>query len=327
MYPNKRKPIFFESFKLLYFQAAVMDRRKFIKRGLQTSALLGASSFPLDSFAASSKSLCVLHTNDVHSRLDPFPMDGGKYAGLGGVVNRERIIKQIRSEERNVLLLDAGDMFQGTPYYNLYKGKAEIEMMSLLDYDAGTIGNHDFDNGIEALAENLKYATFPLVNCNYNFENTPLQGKIPPYKITKRGGLKIGVLGVGVELQGLVLKNLYGNTIYKDPIIAANKMASYLKKTKKCDYIICLSHLGYRYKTQKVSDLTLAQKSEFINLILGGHTHTFLKKPTELQNKKGKLILINQVGWAGIHLGKIHVKFEPKNQLKYQTNLPVKISK
>lgn len=304
-----------------------MKRRQFIKRTMQASVLLGGTSFPFESFAASQKSLCVLHTNDVHSRLDPFPMDGGKYAGLGGVVHRERIIQQIRSSEKNVLLLDAGDMFQGTPYYNLYKGKAEIEMMSLLDYDAGTIGNHDFDNGIEALAENLQYANFPLVNCNYDFKKTPLVDKILPYKIIRKGGLKIGILGVGIELNGLVLKSLYGNTIYKDPLTTANKMAAFLKKTKKCDYVICLSHLGYRYKSsKKVSDVILAQRSENIDLIIGGHTHTFLKRPTELQNKKGALVLVNQVGWAGIELGKINVKFEPKNQLKYKTNDPVKIS-
>ncbi len=309
------------------FRAPIMKRRKFIKRGFQASALLAAASFPLNSLAATHRELCILHTNDVHSRLDPFPMDGGKYAGLGGIVNRERAISQIRDENQHILLLDAGDMFQGTPYYNLYKGKAEIEMMNLLDYDAGTIGNHDFDNGIEALAENLKRANFPLVNCNYDFKNTPLHRIVPPYKIIRRGGLKIGILGVGIELNGLVLKKLYGNTVYNDPVTQANKLAQYLKTSKHCDYVICLSHLGYRYKGSKISDVVLAQKSEHIDLIIGGHTHTFLKKPTELQNKKGKLILVNQVGWAGINLGKINVKFQSKNQLKYQSSLPVKISK
>ncbi len=304
-----------------------MKRRQFIKRSIQATALLAGTSFPFESFAANHKSLCILHTNDVHSRLDPFPDDGGKYAGLGGIVNRERTINNIRANEQNILLLDAGDMFQGTPYYNLYKGKAELEMMSLLDYDAGTIGNHDFDNGIEALAENLQYAKFPLINCNYDFIHTPLKGKIPPYKIIRRGGLKIGILGVGIALEGLVLKSLYGNIQYNDPVFWANKLATYLKKTKKCDYIICLSHLGYRYKTNKISDIVLAQKSEFIDLIIGGHTHTFLRKPTELQNQKGELVLVNQVGWAGINLGKINVNFEPKNRIKYQTYSPVKISK
>ena len=304
-----------------------MKRRQFIKRSIQGSALIAGSSFPMESFASSRKNLCILHTNDVHSRLDPFPQDGGKYAGRGGIVNRERIINKIRTNEKNVLLLDAGDMFQGTPYYNLYKGKAELEMMSLLDYDAGTIGNHDFDNGIDALAENLQYASFPLVNCNYDFRNTPLSGKIPPYKIIRKGGLKIGILGIGIKLEGLVLKSLYGNVVYKDPVAEGNRIAGYLKKNRKCDYVICLSHLGYRYKTNKISDVIFAQQSEHIDLIVGGHTHTFLHKPTELQNKNGKLILVNQVGWAGINLGKINVNFELKNKIKYQTNTPVKISK
>lgn len=304
-----------------------MNRRSFIKTGLRASALLAGTSFPIESFANNERSLTVLHTNDVHSRLDAFPLDGGKYAGLGGVINRERIINQIRNTNKNILLLDAGDMFQGTPYYNLYKGQAEIEMMNLLNYDGGTIGNHDFDNGIEALGENLQYANFPLINCNYKFNKTPLADKIIPYKIIRKNGLKIGILGVGIELNGLVLKSLYGNTEYMDPITNANRISNYLRYTKKCDYVICLSHLGYAYQSQKVSDLTLAASSQEIDLIIGGHTHTFLKKPTAVKNKNGKEILVNQVGWAGIELGKIDVQFGQKNVIKYDSNYPVKISK
>jgi 5'-nucleotidase len=311
-----------------YFHiSARMERRKFIKTGLQVAALMGAASFPLESLAGTTRSLCILHTNDVHSRLDPFPMDGGKYQGLGGVVNRERIISKIREAERNVLLLDAGDMFQGTPYYNLYKGEAEIKMMNLLGYDAATLGNHDFDNGIEALAENSKQANFPLLNCNYDLRKTPLNDKVAPYKILRKQGLKIGIIGAGVQLQGLVLPSLYGNASYTDPVRPVNRLTTFLKKTKKCDYVICLSHLGYRYKNKKISDVILAQKTEHLDLIIGGHTHTFLKKPTELQNKNGKLVLVNQVGWAGINIGKINVKFEQKTGVKYHSNLPVKISK
>ncbi len=304
-----------------------MHRRTFIKKSFQLTGLIIAGIIPLESFAANKKHLCILHTNDVHSRLDPFPADAGKYAGLGGIVNRERIINQIRDTHKNVLLLDAGDMFQGTPYYNLYKGKAELEMMSLLAYDAGTIGNHDFDNGIEALAENLQYANFPLLNCNYSLTKTPLNDKVPPYKIINKGGMKIGIFGVGIELKGLVLASMYGNVVYHDPIEKANQLATYLRHSKKCDYIICLSHLGYRYQQKKVSDIWLAQQSENIDLIIGGHTHTFLKKPIELTNKKNKLVLVNQVGWGGIELGKIDVHFQRKNVLHYQTNDPVKISK
>ena len=289
--------------------------------------LLAGAQFPFESFAATEHSLTILHTNDVHSRLDPFPIDGGKYAGLGGVVNRERIINRIRQNSKHVLLLDAGDMFQGTPYYNLYKGNAEIEMMNLLGYDAGTIGNHDFDNGIEALAENLKRAEFEMINCNYDVSETPLVEFIRPYKIIRKNRLKIGITGVGIELNGLVLKSLYGNTIYNNPIHHANRVANYLRLTKKCDYIICLSHLGYAYQSKKVSDLVLAKATEEIDLIIGGHTHTFLTKPTEVLNKKNKLTLVNQVGWAGIELGKIDVQFDKKNRIKYESNSPVKISK
>ena len=205
--------------------------------------LLAGAQFPFESFAATEHSLTILHTNDVHSRLDPFPIDGGKYAGLGGVVNRERIINRIRQNSKHVLLLDAGDMFQGTPYYNLYKGNAEIEMMNLLGYDAGTIGNHDFDNGIEALAENLKRAEFEMINCNYDVSETPLVEFIRPYKIIRKNGLKIGITGVGIELNGLVLKSLYGNTIYNNPIHHANRVANYLRLTKK----VRLYHLPFSF--------------------------------------------------------------------------------
>jgi len=296
-----------------------MQRRKFIKRSFQASALFCASQFPTTAFAKGQKQLCILHTNDVHSHLDPFPMDGGKYEGLGGVKAREHLIKEKRLQKNNVLLLDAGDMFQGTPYYNLFKGEAEIKMMNLLGYDAGTIGNHDFDNGIDQLAKMLGMADFPLINCNYNFANTPLEQKVPPYKIFRQDGLKIGVLGVGIALEGLVLKSLYGNTQYKDPIVCANKMAAWLKEKKKCDYIICLSHLGYKYESNKISDVILARESEHINLIIGGHTHTFLKKPTELLNKKNKVVLINQVGWAGINMGEININFNHTSNIKHSS--------
>ncbi len=296
-----------------------MKRRTFLKRSIQGSALLCASQFPLAAFAQGQKELCILHTNDVHSRLDPFPMDGGKYQGLGGIKARERLIRNKRQEKSNVLLFDAGDMFQGTPYFNLFKGEAEIKMMNLLGYNAGTIGNHDFDNGIEQLANMLTIADFPLINCNYDFTHTPLEHKVLPYKIFKQDGLKIGVLGVGIELDGLVLKSLYGHTKYNDPIRSANKMAAWLKEKKKCDYIICLSHLGYKYESNKVSDLVLARESENIHLIIGGHTHTFLKKPTELLNKKNKVVLINQVGWAGINLGEININFDHTSNIKHSS--------
>jgi 5'-nucleotidase len=285
-----------------------MNRRKFLQYTGTASGLLLANQFPIEALGAnnqSTKQLTILHTNDVHSRLDPFPMDGSKYEGMGGVANRKKMIDEIKQSNDNILLLDCGDIFQGTPYFNLYKGEPEMKAMTALGYDAGTIGNHDFDGGIENLAKQLVHANFPLVNCNYDFTNTPLENKIPPYIVIKKGGLKIGIIGVGIQLKGLVLPDMYGNTKYNNPVPLANEYAHLLKVKKKCDMVICLSHLGYEYKDDKLSDSTFAPQTKNIDLILGGHTHTFLEQPTIAKNNVGKQIIINQVGWAGIQLGSL----------------------
>ncbi|HQV00885.1 MAG TPA: metallophosphatase, partial [Bacteroidia bacterium] len=231
------------------------NRRNFLKQFSAGTALLSMGAFPLQAFAKRDiVKITILHTNDVHSRVDPFPDNDPKFAGKGGVAQRAAIIHQIRNTERNVLLLDAGDMFQGTPYYNMFGGEVEIKLMSLLGYDAGTIGNHDFDNGIDALAKQLIHANFPLINSNYDFKNTAMEGKTLPHKIFEKDGIRIGVFGMGIELKGLVPDKLYGATIYYNPIESAAKQAHYLKKTQHCDLIICLSHLGYKYPDGKVSD-------------------------------------------------------------------------
>lgn len=275
---------------------------------LAGGGIASMTMLPLRSFTYPKKDytkLTILHTNDVHSHIEPFPINDPKYPGLGGAARRASVIQQIRNEEQNVLLLDAGDIFQGTPYFNFYGGEIDFKLMSLMQYDAATIGNHDFDNGIEGLEKMLPHANFPFINSNYDFSNTVMHGKTLPYKIFDKNGIKIGVFGVGVELAGLVSKDLYRETIYNDPIEIANKQAIFLKGEKKCDLVICLSHLGYSYKTKKVSDLILAELSNHIDLIIGGHTHTFLNTPTKVKNQSGKVTLINQVGWAGINLGRI----------------------
>lgn len=292
----------------------MLNRRKFIQQGALAagSLLIGPTIARAAGGWDDTKRLTILHTNDVHSRIDPFPMDGGKNQGLGGVAARSQLIKEIRAKEETVLLLDSGDIFQGTPYFNIYKGEPELRAMTAMGYDAATVGNHDFDAGLENLATQVaKHAEFPMINCNYDFSGTAMESRVVPYKIFKRGGLKIGVLGVGVELQGLVPENLYGSTKYLDPIQKANETAAILKG-KNCDIIICLSHLGYKYDSNKVSDLVFAQQSENIDLILGGHTHTFMEKPDVLKNKKGDDVVINQVGWAGIQLGRLDYVFEKK---------------
>lgn len=294
------------------------NRRTFIKQSfLGGVSLLGAAALNPLSAAILKKNhtkITILHTNDVHSHIEPFPSNDPKYPNMGGAAKRAALIDKIRTEEKNVLLLDAGDIFQGTPYFNMYGGELEFKLMSLMKYDAATIGNHDFDNGIEGLNKMLPHANFPFLNVNYDFSNTILNGKIAPYKIIEKDNVKIGIFGVGVELDGLVDKKLYAETHYNNPIIAANNTAEHLKYNEKCHLIICLSHLGYAYKSNKISDNVLAKETKNIDLIIGGHTHTFLEKPTSIKNKAEKITLINQVGWAGLYLGRIDFYINPLNR-------------
>ncbi len=288
-----------------------MNRRKFLRQTGKTAALLGLSALPYDLMALPETTrITILHTNDVHSRIDPFPMDGSRNEGLGGAERRAKVINEIRSEVDHVLLLDSGDIFQGTPYFNMFGGELEMKLMSAMGYDAATIGNHDFDAGVEGLKKQLPHTNFPLINCNYDFSNTPLHDQILPHKVFTKGPVRIGVLGVGIELDGLVPDAWYGNTVYQDPVAHANESAAYLKKVEKCDYVICLSHLGYRYEDDEIDDRKLAKSSRHIDLILGGHTHTFMPAPEVLANLDNQPVTINQVGWAGILLGRIDVFFE-----------------
>ncbi len=294
-----------------------MKRRNFLQKAAAGSLLMGAGAFPLRAATDPTiTKLTILHTNDVHSRIEPFPMDGGRNQGLGGTSRRATIIEQIRANEEHVLLLDAGDIFQGTPYFNLFGGELEFKLMSAMQYDAATIGNHDFDAGLEGLHKQLPHAKFPFICSNYDFSDTLMQDKTKPYQIFRKGPVKVGVLGVGIELKGLVPESLYGNTRYLDPIERANYYANILKNEEKCDFVICLSHLGYRYREEKVSDMVLAQNTRNIDLIIGGHTHTFLDKPTIVKDLDGKATYINQVGWAGIMLGQFEVYFEQNKKGK-----------
>lgn len=263
--------------------------------------------------------ITILHTNDMHSRIEPF--SSGSFKGIGGMAQRSSIINEIRKKEKNVLLFDAGDIFQGTPYFNFYGGELEFKLMSQMKYDAATLGNHDFDNGLDGLKKQLKHASFPFVCANYDFSKTILKNSFKPYKIFLRDGVKIGVFGIGVELNGLVPKELYKETKYLDPLIEANKISDKLKNKKGCDLIVCLSHLGLIYNSNKVSDLVIAQKSKHIDLIIGGHTHSFLEKPILETNLDGKKVIINQVGWGGINIGKIDFIFKQN-----KTNFDVKNS-
>ena len=288
-----------------------MKRRRFLHQTSKGVALLSVGSFyqTLNAMPETSK-ITILHTNDVHSRIEPFPMDGSRNEGLGGATKRAMLIEEIRAEEPNVLLLDSGDIFQGTPYYNFFGGELEFKLMSAMKYDASTMGNHDFDGGLEGLVAQLPHANFPFICSNYDFSNTIMAGKTMPHKIFSLGGHRIGVLGLGIELTGLVPAKLYGETQYLDPVQRANDTASHLRNEEKCDYVICLSHLGYQYRDEQVDDVKLARNSRNIDLILGGHTHTFLKAPRVLANRDNKPVTVNQVGWAGILLGRLDVYFE-----------------
>lgn len=306
-----------------------MNRRDFIQKNAVASALLALGNYPLEVFAKEEEfeQLTILHTNDTHSHIEPFPENHKQYPGMGGINNRYHIIEEYRKTRKHVLLLDAGDIFQGTPYFNYYKGELEIKAMSTMQYEASTIGNHDFDGGIENLALQLEKASFTMLNNNYTIEDSPLHKIVKPYKIIHKGKLKIGITGTGVALEGLVPKHLYGNLKYEDPITRTNHYAKLLKEDMKCDFVICLSHLGYQYKTSKVSDKILAANSTHIDLIIGGHTHTFMDKPDIIENKNQERVLVTQAGWAGVQLGIIDVIFDKKNKKNRVFSDTVKVVK
>ncbi|NBU82154.1 MAG: bifunctional metallophosphatase/5'-nucleotidase [Flavobacteriaceae bacterium] len=290
-----------------------MKRRDFIYNTTLSSAFLGLGGMALSSFKnLDTKHLTILHTNDVHSYIDPFPPTHPKNPNMGGVARRAALIETIRKENPNVLLLDAGDIFQGTPYFNYYGGELEFKLMSMMKYDLATIGNHDFDNGIEGLFNQLPNASFEFINANYDFKNTIMNGHVKPYKIVHKDGIKVGVFGIGIELDSLVDKKNYKETVYHDPVTISQDMARILKQEQNCDLVICLSHIGYQYKNEpnKISDVKLAALTQDIDLIIGGHTHTFLDKPTILKNAVGKDVLVNQVGCYGINLGRIDFYFD-----------------
>jgi len=300
-----------------------MNRKEFIKNlGILTA---GVTLPSIPSWGADNERLVILHTNDWHSHIESFSMNHKKYPGMGGASKRASYIQEIKSKYKHVLVLDSGDIFQGTPYFNFFGGELEFKLMSAMGYDFATLGNHDFDLGIDALSHQLKNAKFKFLNSNYNFQNTPLKNKIENYAIVKKGNFKIGILGVGIELNGLVPKNLYGNIKYEEPIKKANQVAKYLK-SEGCNIVICLSHLGFKYNSDKVSDVKLAQNSTHIDLILGGHTHTFMNNPREFANKKGKNVLINQTGWAGIFMGRIDYEINNSEGLSLLNNSYKKIS-
>ncbi len=291
-----------------------MKRRNFIQKTAASTALLSLTGIGVSCARSRATKITILHTNDVHSHVEAFGPNVGENSNKGGVAKRATLVESVRKENPNTLLLDAGDIFQGTPYFNFYGGELEFKLMSLLKYDVATIGNHDFDNGINGLYAQLPHAKFDFVSANYDFSNTIMDTHVKPYKTFVKEGIKIGVFGLGIELDGLVTKEAYKETKYLNPIAIAQDMSRVLKTEQKCDLIICLSHLGYDYKNSpsKISDLKLAKATQDIDLIIGGHTHTFLDEPTIETNAAGKKVLVNQVGCYGLYVGKIDFYFEAK---------------
>jgi 5'-nucleotidase len=304
-----------------------MKRRHFLKK-IKFSSIYGLT-LPYfindDYFDNDLKKITILHTNDVHSHIDPFPKNDPLNPSGGGVIARANLINLIKKDNPNTLVLDAGDVFQGTPYFNFFGGELELKLMSKMGYNASTLGNHEFDNGTEKLSKVLKHANFSFLNSNYTLKNTPLENKIKSHEIFNINGIKIGVFGLGIELEGLVEKKLYKGIKYLNPIEISKDVSDDLKYNHNCDLIICLSHLGFSYSKDKniMCDLILAKQTKNIDLIIGGHTHTFLDEPVKVKNLENKDVIINQVGCFGINLGKIDFYFSENN--KHQEGMSINV--
>lgn len=304
-----------------------MKRRHFLKK-IKFSSIYGLT-LPYfindDYFDNGLKKITILHTNDVHSHIDPFPKNDPLNPSGGGVIARANLINLVKKDNPHTLVLDAGDVFQGTPYFNFFGGELELKLMSKMGYNASTLGNHEFDNGMEKLSKVLKHANFSFLNSNYTLKNTPLENKIKSHEIFNINGIKIGVFGLGIELEGLVEKKLYKGIKYLNPIEISKDISNDLKYNHNCDLIICLSHLGFSYSKDKniMCDLILAKQTKNIDLIIGGHTHTFLDEPVKVKNLENKDVIINQVGCFGINLGKIDFYFSENK--KHQEGMSIDV--
>lgn len=258
------------------------------------------------------KQLIILQTSDTHSRIEPIsPEAADDYAGMGGAVRRSSFIKEIRSKHPDVLLFDCGDISQGTPYYNLFQGEVEIKMMNLMKYDAMTIGNHEFDFGLDNMARLFRMANFPVVCSNYDVTGTVLEGLVKPYIILERSGVRIGVFGLAPRMEGLVQADKCEGIVYNNPIEVGQEMADFLKLEKNCDVVICLSHLGIR-NSYGTADEDLVSKTRNIDVILGGHSHAFMEKPMNYLNADGKNVPVFHTGKNGIFVGELKLTLAEK---------------
>jgi len=285
----------------------MINRRTF----LTTSAAFGAmlAGYPRELFTASAAEtvITILHTNDTHSQIDPLPAND-RNAGKGGVARRATLVKRVRKENPNTLLIDAGDVLQGTPYFNFFKGEVEYKAMSAIGYDAGTLGNHEFDNGVEALAAALKFANFDIVSANYDVKGTVLEQRVRRYVVKTVGGIRIGLFGLGVSPVALITPDNFKGVTFIDPVVAAREVAKKLRDEEHCALVVCMSHLGY-FKDGKQGDSFVGSQVDGIDFIASGHTHTFMQEPVTQAQPCGAKTLIFQVGKSGIYVGRVDFTF------------------
>lgn len=258
------------------------------------------------------KNIVVLHSNDCHSQIMPFSkkLADKEKADLGGFGRRVVFVKEQRKENPDLLLFDSGDFSQGSSYYNLFKGDVEVGLMNMMGYDAVTIGNHEFDFGLENMYRLFKMAKFPVVCSNYDFSGTILEGVVKPYVVIMRNGLKIGVFGLAPKLEGLVVRENYGDVKYLDPIEATRNVVKTLRGKLKCDLVICLSHLGWKTSDAESSDDRLIPQTEGIDLVLGGHTHSFINPSEEVRNAKREQVPVSQNGKSGMYISRFDIRLK-----------------
>ena len=254
--------------------------------------------------------ITILHTNDTHSQIDPLPANDKQYPDKGGVARRATLVKRVRKENPNTLLIDAGDVFQGTPYFNFYKGEVEYKSMSLIGYDVVTLGNHEFDNGVDALAAAMKFANFDFVSSNYDVGGTPLESRVKPYVVRVIGGVRVGLFGLGISPNNLITPENFKGVKYLDPVRMARGVVKLLREQERCQLVVGMSHLGYypNPKDGEIGDSQVVAQVDGIDFIAGGHTHTFMTKPVIVKQPSGGNTVIFQVGRSGIYVGRVDMK-------------------
>jgi len=284
-----------------------MKRRDFL------AAMAAAGAAPLlpmrGASADGTKHITLLHTNDTHDHLDPFPAGSGRQSGLGGIARRATLVKRLRKELGTVLLLDAGDAFQGTPYFNEWKGKLDFKLMSLVGYDAVTLGNHDFDDGVDGLLDAMQEATFPFVCANLDFSGAPaLAKRVSPYLIREVSGIRVGILGATIAFNGLVLPENHKGVEWLDPVAALTPLVKRLREEEDCDLIVLSSHLGMKGENDRAGNLEVAAQVPGIHAIISGHTHIFMEEPAVVKNALGETVVF-EVGYGGTELGRLDFSF------------------